>query len=131
MSEFCIGLKPVGCESIDCPAPGYPVCCDIMGCCCCGAGWKGEGDVPGRVGTKPAKPVVVGTKGCNSGWLAGTGANGPRGPLTGEGEENMPVCWACRAWPIGTGDEPMPIPDWKPTGVEMLTEGALGGACAG
>lgn len=122
---------------MDGATPGKPVCCGSREGCGFAKGdgdapggfANGEGDAPGgfangdgdddgRVGTKPEKPVVVGTRGCSNAWFAGTGANGPRGPLTGEAD-SMPVCWACNACPIGTGEVPMPMPVAKPTGVEI------------
>jgi hypothetical protein len=77
--------------------------------------WKegfanGDAMLPGLVGTKALNPVEVGTNGCNRPWFAGTGAKWPRGPFWGWGLcESKPTFWS---WPMGVGDEPIPIPVW-------------------
>lgn len=54
------GWKPVCCGNID----GWkPVCWGSIDGCGEGPGWNADGEVPGRVGTNPLNPVVVGTRG--------------------------------------------------------------------
>lgn len=127
--------KPVGCGANEVgEGPWNPVGC---GASEGGVGWKPVGCVfrklgfalCGRAGTKLLKPVVVGIRGCKRLWLAGTGANGPRGPLLpngdGWGEGSSPVCCACRCCPMGTGELPIPIPEVKPAGI--VADAARGG----
>lgn len=58
------------------PPGEKPVCCGIIGLL---LGCR----PPGRVGTKPKLPVVIGTSGLSIGWLLATGARGPLGPYEG------------------------------------------------
>lgn len=85
----CEGWKPVGCEDTKLGCEGWnPVGCGCWKPVACGprngdwfCPWKGDVALEGRVGIKLLKPVCVGISGCSRLWLAGTGANGPRGPL--------------------------------------------------